>query len=243
MINDCRKIIYLFKNRALSNLSAMKSGSFFQDSELTVSICVSPLIEVADDAALEDQSVMTASEGEMSGNDQVDSMEIWETNNAFAQFVGDNMDLNVSIHGNTPLNSIIWIKLTSLAPPLPDPQTAAAVPRGGVEGKILPFTNGKQTGINTVMFFPIAELSSSLAHDQPLLTLGDTFWAAVWVIKAHDPEFPHSNWNDWMKRIHGYDDAWSSRTAVLSTHEGTRNFACLQGHLRTLHCPREPCRH
>ena len=30
------------------------------------------------------------------------------------------------------------------------------------------------------------------------------------------------------------------RTAVLSTHEGTRNFACLQRHPTTSHCPREP---
>ena len=28
--------------------------------------------------------------------------------------------------------------------------------------------------------------------------------------------------------------------AVLSTQEGTRNFACLQRHLTTSHCPREP---
>jgi len=38
--------------------------------------------EVAVDAALEDQSVMTASENEMSSNDQVVSMEVGETNNA-----------------------------------------------------------------------------------------------------------------------------------------------------------------
>jgi len=42
----------------------------------------------------------------------------------------------------------------------------------GAELKILPFTNKKQTGTNTITFLPIAELSSLLAHDQPLLTLG-----------------------------------------------------------------------
>jgi len=42
----------------------------------------------------------------------------------------------------------------------------------GAEVKILPFTNRKQTGINVIMFLPIAELSYFLAHDQPLLTLG-----------------------------------------------------------------------
>ena len=42
----------------------------------------------------------------------------------------------------------------------------------GAEVKILPFTNKKQTGINAIMFLPIAELSYFLAHDQPLLTLG-----------------------------------------------------------------------
>jgi len=54
--------------------------------------------EVAVDAALEDQSVMTASESEMSSNDQVVSIEVGETNNAvtqFVEFLGDNVDLNI----------------------------------------------------------------------------------------------------------------------------------------------------
>ena len=79
-----------------------------------------------------------------------------------------------------------WIKVTSPSPPLPDSQTTAAVPMVKLkaldkakilrraEVKIVPFTNRKQTGINTIMLLPIAELSSSLAHDQPLLTLGDS---------------------------------------------------------------------
>ena len=49
-------------------------------------------------------------------------------------FFGDNIDLNiVSIHGNTPFHSMGGIKVTSPAPPLPDPQTTASVP-GEVEG-------------------------------------------------------------------------------------------------------------
>jgi len=91
---------------------------------------------------------------------------------------------------------------------------AAAIPRmklkgvdkakilRGAEVKIFPFTNRKHTGINTIMFLPISELSSSMIHHQPFLTPSDTLWAAGWVIKAQDPEFPLSNWNGWMKRIH-----------------------------------------
>ena len=66
---------------------------------------------------------------ELSSNDQVISMEAGETNNAITQFVGDNIDLNiVSIHGNTPFHSMGWIKVTSPAPPLADPQITATVP-------------------------------------------------------------------------------------------------------------------
>jgi len=42
-------------------------------------------------------SVMTASESEMSSNDQV----VGETNNAVTQFVGDNTDLNMSLFMGT----------------------------------------------------------------------------------------------------------------------------------------------
>ena len=128
--------------------------------------------EVAVDAALDDQSLITAkvpaSESELSSNDQVVSMEAGETNNAVTQFVGDNIDLNiVSIHGNTPFHSMGWIKVTSPAPPLPDPQTRAAVPRvklkaldkakilRGAEVKIIPFTNRKEIGMNAIMFLPL----------------------------------------------------------------------------------------
>ena len=67
--------------------------------------------EVAVDAALEDQSLMTASESEMLSNDQVISMVVGETNNAVNQFVGDNIDSTiVSILGNNPFYSTGGIK-------------------------------------------------------------------------------------------------------------------------------------
>ncbi|CAJ1066509.1 hypothetical protein F7725_020419 [Xyrichtys novacula] len=54
-------------------------------------------------------------------------MGVGEASNAFTQFVGDTIDLNiVSIHGNTPFHSMGWIKVTSPAPPLPDLQTSAS---------------------------------------------------------------------------------------------------------------------
>ena len=86
--------------------------------------------EVAVDALLEDQSVMTASESKISSNDQVISVVVRETNNVVTQFVGDNIDSNiVSILGNNPFYSMGWIKVTFPAPPLPDLQTTEAVPR------------------------------------------------------------------------------------------------------------------
>ena len=87
--------------------------------------------EVAVDAALDDLSVMTASESEMSSDDQVVSTEVLEANNAMtmSHFVGDNIDLNiVSIHGNTPFHSAGWIRVTSPASPFSDQQITAAVP-------------------------------------------------------------------------------------------------------------------
>ena len=72
------------------------------------------------------------------------------------------------------------------------------------------------------MFLPLAELSS-LAHDQPLLTPGDILWTAEWVIKANDHEFPHSNWNGWMKRIHANDAKQSTQMEFLPVIEGDPN--------------------
>ncbi|KAK5884494.1 hypothetical protein CesoFtcFv8_018309 [Champsocephalus esox] len=166
----------------------------------------------------------------------MEAMEVGETTNVFTQFVGDNIDLNiVSIQGNTPFHSMGWIKVTSPAPSLPDPQTTAAVHRvklkaldkakilRGAEVKILPFTNRTRTGINTITFLPITELASSVTQDQLLLTPGDTLWAAGWVIKAQDPEFPHSNWNGWMKSIHADDVKQRTQIDFLPLIEGDPN--------------------
>ena len=98
----------------------------------------------------------------------------------------------------------------------------AKILRGG-EVKSVPFTNRKEIGTNAIMVRPLAELSSSLAHDQPLLTPGDTLWAARWVIKANDLEFPYSNWNGWMKRIHANDAKQSTQIEFLPPIEGYPN--------------------
>jgi len=104
------------------------------------------------------------------------------------------------MHGNTPFQSMGWIKVTCPAPPMsssPDNRSCptewrwrhSTKPRSWEQLKILPFANRKQREINiiiTIMFIPW--LSSSLAHDQPLHTPGDALWTAGWVIKAQDPE-------------------------------------------------------
>ena len=115
-------------------------------------------------------------------DDQVLSMEGEDTssNSAVTQFVGDNIDLNiVSIYGNTPFLSMGMIKVTNPA----NERTSEAVNRvklkamdkakilKATEVKILPFTNRKQTGINTITFLPLTELSFSETLDQPLLSL------------------------------------------------------------------------
>ena len=133
---------------------------------------------------------------------------------AVTQFVGDNIDLNiVSIHGNTPFHSMGLIKVTNPAPPAHE-HTTAAVNRvkmkalvkakilKAAEVQILPSTNRKQTEIDTITFLPLVELSLSVTQEQPLLSPGDTLWAAGWVIKGQNKEFQHSNWSGWMKTIH-----------------------------------------
>ena len=67
---------------------------------------------------------------------------------------------------------------------------------------------------------PLAELSSFLGHDQQLLTPGDTLWAAGWVIKVNYPEFPNSNWNGLMERIHDNDAQQSTQIEFLPVIEG-----------------------
>ena len=92
------------------------------------------------------------------------------------------------------------------------------------KAEIIQFTNRKEIETNAIMFLPLAELSSPLAHDQPVLIPGDTLWAAGWVIKANDPEFPHSNWNGWMKRIHANDAKQSTQIEFLPVIEGDPNY-------------------
>ena len=187
--------------------------------------------EVEVDIQLDDLSVAeTASESEIRCEDQVVSMDTGDTSSisAVTQFVGDDIDLNiVSIYGNTPFHSMGLIKVTSPESHLADDWRSALVNRVKLkaldkakilkasEVKILPFKNRKQTGINTIMFLPISELSSSVSQDHPLLSPGDIHWAAGWLIKARDPDFQHSNWNGWMKRIHAEDAKQSTHVDFL----------------------------
>ena len=179
---------------------------------------------------------MPASECEMSSNDQVVHMEVLETNNTVTRFLGDYIDLNmVYIHGNTPFHLMGWIKVTTPASPLLDSQITADVHMvklkaldktmilRGAEVKIIPFVNRKHTGLNTITFLLSAGLFSPLAHDQPLLTPGDTLWAAGWMSKAQDYEFPHSKRNGWMKRIHADDANQSAHIDFLPVLEGDPN--------------------
>lgn len=124
------------------------------------------------------------------------------------------------------------IKVTSLAPPSADDQSVNRVKLKSLdkakilkaaEVKILPFTVRNQTGINTITFLPIAQLSSSVTQDQPLLSPGDVLWAAGWVIKAQNPEFQHTNWNGWMKRIHADDAKQRTQVDFLPVIEGDPN--------------------
>ena len=181
---------------------------------------------------------MTADECGIQSDDLVVSMEAEETSSvgAVTQFVGDNIDLKiVSIYGNTPFHSMGLIKVTSPAPHSGDDRTKTAINRvklktldkakilKAAEVKILPFTNRKQTGIDAITFLSIADLASSVAQEQPLLSPGDTLWTAGWVIKAKDPEFQHSNWNGWMRRIHADDAKESTHVDFLPVIEGDPN--------------------
>ena len=113
----------------------------------------------------------------------------WWSKQCSHSFRWGNIDLTI-VYSRKHRLSFNRLKVTSPAP-TPDPQTTAAVHRVKLkelklrswsEVKILPFTNRKQIGINSIAFIPIAELSSSVTHNQELLTL----WAAGWVIKAQD---------------------------------------------------------
>ncbi|CAK6977842.1 Hypothetical predicted protein [Scomber scombrus] len=181
---------------------------------------------------------MTANDIEIQSDNQVVTMEVGDTSSicTITQFVGDNIDLNIlSIYGNTPFHSMGLIKVISPAPPSADNRTTVAVNRvklkaldkakvlKAAEVKILPFINRKQTGINSITFLSITELSSSMTRDQPHFSPGDTLWAAGWMIKAKDPKFQHSNWNGWMKRIHVDDAKLSTQMNFLPVIEGDPN--------------------
>jgi len=139
-----------------------------------------------------------AFENDMSTDNQVFSIELGERNNVVTKFVGDNIDLNSFSLFMETLPSIQWVGSKSpiqrLLCQFPRQQKLSTEwrwrhltkPRSREGPKILPFANRKQRRINTIVFIPW--LSSSLAHDQPLLTPGDTLWTAGWMIKAQDPE-------------------------------------------------------
>ena len=141
----------------------------------------------------------------------------------------------VFIHGNTSFHTMGWIKVTSSASPLSHLQTTTAVQKVKLkaldkaktlkraEVKILPFTNRKQIGINSITFLPITEISSSVTHNEPLLAPGDILWAAGWLIKAHDPHFQHPNWNGWMKSIHADNVKQCTQIDFLPVIEGDPN--------------------
>ncbi|KAI4804826.1 hypothetical protein KUCAC02_026439, partial [Chaenocephalus aceratus] len=134
--------------------------------------------EVAVDSALEDLSFMTASGSETSH---------------------DNRVVMEAMEGNTPFHSMGWIKVTSPAPSLPDPQTTAAVHRVTLKA------------LDKAKILRGAETSYSSLR------------AIRWVIKAQDPEFPHSNWNGWMKSIHADDVKQRTQIDFLPIIEGDPN--------------------
>ena len=45
----------------------------------------------------------------------------------------------------------------------------------------------------------------------------------TWLIKARDPDFQHSNWNGWMKKIHAEDAKQSTHVDFLPVIEGDPN--------------------
>ena len=85
-------------------------------------------LDAALDAALEDQSVMTGSESEISNNDQVISIVVGQCRHSVCWRQYRHCQ-TMSILGNNPFYSMGWIKVTFPAPPLQDPQTTEAVLR------------------------------------------------------------------------------------------------------------------
>lgn len=194
--------------------------------------------EVEFDEELEDVSAAETPDshlGATGSNNQSVFVDFEETQTSVTvtQFVGDNIDLNiVSIYGNTPFHSMGLIKVTSPAPPSVDITSIdrlmlkaldKAKTLKAAEVKILSFTPRKQKGIDTITFLPIADLHSSVIQSQPFLTPGDILWTAGWVIKSKDPEFQHSNWNGWMKRIHPIEAKEKTKIDFLPVIEGDPN--------------------
>ena len=192
--------------------------------------------DIVIDDALNNLLVLPDAKNEISNKDYVVSREESKSSRTVTQFIGDNIDINItSIHGNTPFHSMGLIKVTSPTLTLSDPQGTEVVHRlqmkahdkfkilKKAEVKILPFSNRKNSGLNTITFVPIDELSTSMMQDKPLLTSGDTLWAAGWLIKAQDSQFTHANWNGWMKSIHADHIKQSTQIDFLPVIEGDPN--------------------
>ena len=148
--------------------------------------------DIVIDDALNNLSVLPDAKNEISNKDYVVSREESKSSRTVTQFIGDNIDINItSIHGNTPFHSMGLIKVTSPTLTLSDPRGTEVVHRlqmkahdkfkilKKAEVKILPFSNRKNSGLNTITFVPIDELSTSMMQDQPLLTSGDTLGSRV----------------------------------------------------------------
>ena len=124
------------------------------------------------------------------------------------------------------------IKVTSPAPPLTEdpsfsrvrlkPNDKAMILQAA-EVRIVPFTVKSDQGMTNITFLPIDQLSSSITQGKPSLCPGDVLWAAGWVIKAHDSEFQHANWNGWMKRIHAKDTKQPTQIDFLPVIQGDPN--------------------
>ena len=188
------------------------------------------------DVALEDPSVTAAAIESESQSMELEvraSVSDTSSESAITQFIGDNIDLNIlSICGNTPFHSMGLIKVTSPAPPLTEdpsfsrvrlkPNDKAMILQAA-EVRIVPFTVKSDQGMTNITFLPIDQLSSSITQGKPSLCPGDVLWAAGWVIKAHDSEFQHANWNGWMKRIHAKDTKQPTQIDFLPVIEGDPN--------------------
>jgi len=185
--------------------------------------------DTEDEIDTEIENLIAASEKEV----QVIDMEVEDVSHAVTQFVGDNVDLNsVSIYGNTPFHFMGMIRVTSPAPLSANERsvnrarlksTDKAKILKAAEVNILPFTMRSQTGIETINFIPIEQLSSSVAQNQSLLSPGDVLWVTGWVVKAQLLEFQHANWNGWTKSIHADNAKHYTQVDFLPIVKGDPN--------------------